>query len=367
MHSSSMRARDFDDISAIERAAAEWVVRRQNGLTEAEEKEFENWLKGAQQRSTFFAEMEETSQMLDQLRKPARAGEAATADFRAIPGRRRADGRSQTWWLSMAGLAAAAAVLVAIKWRQAPTGPDYAQVLATDVGELRRFALPDGSVIHLNTDSSARVNFNERERRVELSRGEAFFSVAPQPRQPFWVEAGAVSVRAVGTAFNVRLKSQSVEVVVKEGKVSVDQSPPGAVAAASMPRSAPAEIPSRSKLVAAGEKAIVSLAKAPDGAEQAIVVAELASPQIENALVWQTRRLEFSGTPLSEVVAEFNRYNRHQLVIADEALGSQSFGGAFAPERWDALVEILEQGFGVSAERNGQVITLRRNQLVPEP
>jgi transmembrane sensor len=83
--------------------------------------------------------------------------------------------------------------------------------------------LPDGSVLQLNTDSVVETAYSPTERRVRLKKGEAFFSVAKNPQRPFWVDVGAVSVRAVGTAFNVRFRPEAVEVLVKEGKVSVNQ------------------------------------------------------------------------------------------------------------------------------------------------
>jgi len=76
-------------------------------------------------------------------------------------------------------------------------------------------------------------------------------------------------------------------------------------------------------------------------------------------LAWRERRLVFADTPLSEVVAEFNRYLKHQLIIADPELGRRKFGGTFHPERSDTLVALLEQSFGVVVERRGDTTTLR--------
>ena len=60
------------------------------------------------------------------------------------------------------------------------------------------------------------------------------------------------------------------------------------------------------------------------------------------------------------MVEEFNRHNKHQLVIADPSLADQRFGGAFAARGYDAFVEILEQSFGVKADRRENETILRR-------
>ena len=76
-------------------------------------------------------------------------------------------------------------------------------------------------------------------------------------------------------------------------------------------------------------------------------------------LAWQSRRLEFSDTPLGEMVAEFNRYNRHKLVVVDPDLAAKRFGGSFRPGDWAGFVRILHDNFGLSAEETEDQTLLR--------
>ena len=92
---------------------------------------------------------------------------------------------------------------------------------STQVGEVRRLTLDDGSALALNTSSVLQVKFAADERRIVLRQGEASFQVAHDEDRPFVVQAGDVSVRAVGTAFSVRMRQQELEVVVTEGVVEV--------------------------------------------------------------------------------------------------------------------------------------------------
>src|SRR5690606_20513701 len=98
-----------------------------------------------------------------------------------------------------------------------PGGERY----ASNVGEVRRIALDDGSYMLLNTDSLAVIQFSEARRDVRLEKGEALFEVAKDPQRPFVVNAGDLTVKAVGTAFVVRREDSSVEVTVTEGVVEV--------------------------------------------------------------------------------------------------------------------------------------------------
>ena len=79
--------------------------------------------------------------------------------------------------------------------------------------------------MELNAGGEVSEHFTTAERRVRLVRGEAHFTVTKDAARPFVVEAGAVRLRALGTAFNVRFEPSAVEVLVTHGRVQVE--PPG--------------------------------------------------------------------------------------------------------------------------------------------
>jgi transmembrane sensor len=108
--------------------------------------------------------------------------------------------------------------------RPSPADPHVAVVSETAGDSLRTIPLSDGSVVSLNKNSVIRYNasFNRQERRILLS-GEAFFDVTPNASKPFTVSVGDLSIRVVGTSFNVRTGAEggSVEVQVKSGVVKM--------------------------------------------------------------------------------------------------------------------------------------------------
>lgn len=175
----------------------------------------------------------------------------------------------------------------------------------TRIGGFTRVVLEDGSVIDLNTDSEVRVRMRAGERYVRLVRGEVRFQVAHDASRPFVVAAANADVRAVGTAFSVRLRdSRQVDVLVSEGSV--------AVAAAQVAHAPP---------VQAGEAAVVLANR--------MSVRRIEPQQLERRLAWTTGRLQFRGETLGEAVVEFNRYNRRQLRIADPSLVPLQVGGTY--------------------------------------
>jgi len=90
-------------------------------------------------------------------------------------------------------------------------------------------------------------------------------------------------------------------------------------------------------------------------------IATLTTGEIERVLAWQHRLLNFTATPLTEVVAEFNRRNTLQLVVVDPELASVRISASFRSDNLDGFVRLLEAGFHARAERRGDAeIVLRK-------
>jgi transmembrane sensor len=213
------------------------------------------------------------------------------------------------------------------------------QTYATHVGEFHQVTLEDGSRISLNTDSEVRVRYSSNYRHVDLTRGEALFQVAKNKEKPFDVEAGSTTVRAVGTAFSVRLHeagaNERVDVVVSEGRIAIN--------------------PPSKETYAAG-----SVASVRNGRVGATIV---ASEDITSKLSWTTGRLMFQGEKLSAVVQELNRYNLRKLQITDPDISDLRIGGTFQATDPDGFARALGATFGIKSHLvpksfGGDTITL---------
>lgn len=334
--------------------AAAWLAQRDEGLSAEEQADFARWQQADPRHAAAVARLEQVWTALQQLRefRPA----ARTHPDRDLLAGARAPARIISFpaMAALAALAAAVAVGVFL-WRSAPTAatpaPGHptiaATTYATTTDGYQRVVLDDGSVLELNASSEARVNFLPAERQVRLLRGEAHFTVAKNPRRPFIVQAGDVSVRAVGTAFNVRLAEHEVEVLVTEGRVQVENRAAGAG-----PAGSPSELSARQRLVVAMPAAAPAVAAS---------VETLPPETVQAALAWQGPRLSFADTPLASVVAQFNRQNRIQIELGDASLASVPVDGSFRAENVEAFIRLLESNGSVQVERIGpDRIILRR-------
>lgn len=334
---------------AVVSAAADWLVAHDQRLSAAQQAEFERWLDADEQHPKIYAQLEQTWGMLAEV--PVKVSPVTAAESSRQPSAGPRRNARPLVWLTVSLAAAAAIAFAYVTWWPA-SYTSYEETAATEVGAMQTLDLPDGSVVQLNTDSAVVVRYTEHERRVRLLRGEALFNIAKHRLQPFFVDAESVSVRAVGTAFNVRLRAATIDVLVTEGKVWLNDSSTGTSLLA--PR-----ISGVRSLLVAGERAVIPLVRADPVASTPVAVAMVPPAEVAQMLAWRVRQLEFSDEPLSEIAAEFNRYNEHKLVIADSRLGAQRFGGTFPSNDCEGFVRLLKREFGVVAVHGRAETVLR--------
>ncbi|GAA4807119.1 DUF4974 domain-containing protein [Olivibacter ginsenosidimutans] len=91
---------------------------------------------------------------------------------------------------------------------------DQWNTLRIPAGTTYQLTLPDGSKVWLNACSELTFPtvFGKESRNVRL-KGEAYFEVASQARQPFVVEANGSTVSVLGTAFNISAYSDEPQVL----------------------------------------------------------------------------------------------------------------------------------------------------------
>jgi transmembrane sensor len=78
-------------------------------------------------------------------------------------------------------------------------------------------------------------------------------------------------------------------------------------------------------------------------------VQKVADADVDRKLSWTEGRLWFERQTLKDVVAEFNRYNRRQMIIADPAIENLRIGGSFEATDPESFIAALEKTLGVRA------------------
>jgi transmembrane sensor len=334
---------NLNEDSPVEKVAADWTLRIDRGLTAQEQDEYTEWLAEDPSHREAMALYEWGWDEFDRLAGLQTTHHARVDPDLLAPGNEFAPEtpakRNLIRWFAAVPIAAAFALTVYLSWPDAePAGLEVKPALEL-MARIEQRNLEDGSRIEINREAEVEVAYTAEERRVYLKKGEANFDVAKDPNRPFIVNVAGIDVRAVGTIFSVKLSEDAVDVIVTEGKVNVK------------PTASPfgSEQPLADSFLEIGQRAKVNL-----GTESLVVeVTSIDKVEIEEALIWQPRLLDFDSATLGEIVSEFNRGNPIQVVLGDPSLEMVKLSSSFWSDNVEGFVRLMESSFGMEAEWQG--------------
>lgn len=319
---------------AVRQAAALWVVRLDDpSCSAADRAAFEAWRDDSHEHEAAFEREAVAWARLERLRALRPGVERPDRDLLEKTPR---PSLTRTPWAR--GMAAAAAVALVVAGTLSFGG---GTAYATAIGERRVVVLSDNSRIELNTDSKVVVRYRKGVREVKLIRGEAVFEAAKDDVRPFVVKAADAVMQADGTTeVAVRLRSDGAAVTVRRGAVDLD--------------AAPSEHKDEQRLTA-GVAAIYSSAGSRSRA--------VSDGEIDRALAWRQGAIALNGQSLEQAVAEFNRYNKQQIRIADPSIAGLRMGGYFQTTEPGSFVSAVTNTFPVraAASADGAIRLSRRS------
>ena len=324
----------------IDEEAAAWIWRMESGAASggADPEGFEAWLRQDPRHRRAVDELSKVWEALDGLTEAQRGTEPLSPATGVGP--HTAVLRRRPLWF-----AAAAAVLVAVVGARLWLNKgSETQVLATAVGQHRNVVLADGSLVSLNTNTIVETNIGRSSREIFLRKGEAHFEVAPDRSRPFLVHAGDAVVRAVGTEFEVRLRTdRHVDVLVTEGRVEVQPDAP---------------IPEPRAITGAHDTSIpvvliraVSAGEALSTATTNYPVIPVSPEQLSSELAWRDGAVVFDSEPLAEAIAEIQRYTDSPIIISDPAITTLPVGGRFKTDDLQGFLDGLQAALPVTIRR----------------
>ncbi|SFS80355.1 FecR family protein [Sphingobacterium wenxiniae] len=201
-----------------------------------------------------------------------------------------------------------------------PSSPHV--VFKNDSNHLKKVLLQDGTTVYIkpNSQITQTTNFEtDTLRELHLS-GEAFFAIAHNAEKAFIVQAdNDVSVRVLGTRFNLKSTKEEQEVVLTQGAVALSRDKENVILK-------PAERAVYSKEHQAFETAVVDTLQ---------------------YIAWKDNQMYFSDTKLAQVIHQLNKnyaYETQKLTVP-KAAGNLEFTGYLPTNNLDKCVTILNKTF----------------------
>jgi transmembrane sensor len=221
------------------------------------------------------------------------------------------------------------------------------QTFETGFGEQRFVRLDDGSGVTLNTASKIEVKLSKGHRVIRLLQGQALFDVAHDRARPFDVYTGNSILRAVGTRFDVDVRSNRTTVTIVEGVVSLTHGLDEALPQGNTP------------LLRVSDRVVID--SAGPGTPQHNV-------RLDETTAWTRQQLVFNGRTLGDVADEFNRYNRDRIVVDSAELRAEQITGVFKANDPASFLAFLASIPGVRIANDGKgghVVTLDKGTDTP--
>jgi len=208
---------------------------------------------------------------------------------------------------------------------------DEAMTYVTTQGRVLHVDLPDQSVatVFRNSKLSYAADFNSHHREVSLLEGEVFFNVTHDRKHPFVIHTAVADIKVIGTAFNVTLKGDAVEVSVKEGKVQVYTK-------------------NDSTFLEAGVT----------GVAQKVGLIQTQDSVNSNAWGYATHRFVFKDTPLREVIRDLEKAYPYTIHVSDQAINNCRLTATFENDSAENLLNLMAESLNLSVTSSGGVYTL---------
>ncbi len=241
-------------------------------------------------------------------------------------------------WIAISALAASVFLffLFQNKWISKTSSSTQIATL----GKKHEVLLPDGTKVILNKNTRLYLGegFGKNNRNVTLD-GEAFFDVVHNKNIPFVVSAATVSIKVVGTAFNVRAYAdeEKVQASLVRGIIEVTDT----------------KHPEMKMILNPNEKITIGLSPQPGpnvaGAEKEKAYSYrmdiLGKEPVSGVLpevAWTEEKLAFESETFEEVASKLEKWYNVSIEIKGDKLATEKFTGVFENQSIEDALKALQ-------------------------
>ena len=221
---------------------------------------------------------------------------------------------------------------------------------STQTGERSFIGLENNSTVTMNTATRMAVDLAGNQQRMYLLAGEAVVRPGPTLRH-LQVTIGDLDIDGQGAMFDIHRRELLTRVTVIDGQITLRcacfNAMPPAERNLLPPSIRNGGLPDTGIILTANEQLDIDR----EGDTIHFHRRAVAAQDREALTAWEEGHLIFRGQALDEAVAEFNRYNRSQLIIDDQSIRRLRIGGVFSTGDVDSFILALHNAFGLRPER----------------
>jgi len=229
--------------------------------------------------------------------------------------------------------------------------------ISVSYGSKSKVTLPDGSVVMLNSGSILRypTRFDGNNRQVYVE-GEAYFDVMKDKHHPFYVSTNSITIKVLGTKFNVKSYSdeKTVETTLVSGSVEIysnrkEINDENRLAVLKPNQQATFEV----------EKSKLSVSDLGNKTDSIKAIQINARVDVNPVIAWKDNRLVFRDENFADLTHKLERWYNVEIEIKDESLKTTLFSGVFEKESIEQSLTALRLAtpFNYKIKQNHVTIT----------
>lgn len=242
--------------------------------------------------------------------------------------------RSLIYWKWTAAAAILAGVLTSVFFYRTDGYGKNMHRIYVPYGKTKELVLSDGTKIKLNSGSIFIYpeEFSKTSREVSLT-GEGFFEVSKNPKRPFLVHTNRLTVKVLGTIFNVKAydDDKNIETTLLRGKVQIELN----------------DQPEKKVILLPNEKIIVAN-QLPSGQQtgnsggyELKTLPDIKAQDFKET-AWISNRMVFTNESFDDVSKQIERKYNVQMIFEDPALMSEQISGVLEKESLENALQIIK-------------------------
>jgi transmembrane sensor len=275
---------------------------------------------------------------------------------------------STNWFLSLSKHWKIAAILLlaflvgqVVLYKFSPVKTSKVEEMITEYnvpyGSKSKVTLPDGSVVWLNSGSKLKLSnkFNISGRNVTLT-GEAYFDIAKNPAQQFTVKTNFVTIKVIGTAFNVKAypDESAITTTVERGIVRLvnEKGNQSEITLTAKQRAICRQV--QANIDSAQGLAKNNLAQQAPIEKAEAIKATYVCLDVKTELFtsWKENRWVIEQMKLSELAVEISRRYDVKIAFADDFAKNYVFSGTLMNESLEQVLNAIKYSAPISFEVN---------------
>jgi transmembrane sensor len=196
------------------------------------------------------------------------------------------------------------------------------QTVSSRQGMVTKFSLADGTKVWLNSSSELQfpIRFTGDLREVKL-KGEAYFEVTKNEKQPFRVNAKELNIEVLGTSFNVISydNDTQAEVILAEGKVKLSTDKD--------------QVKKEYGFMHPGQRAVY---------QEKLQKVTTREVDVDKYIAWRDGNLIFRDDKMEDVLKRLSRWFNVEIVISDPEIKSYIYKATFRNENLKQVLNLLK-------------------------